>query len=56
MNYRLCLIGAKDTTISMAEFMTEKIVKLDCIITVDESVLQKASISGFSPIDELVYY
>lgn len=52
MNYKLCLIGAKDTTISMAKFMIEKIVKPDCIITVDESVLQKAFISGFSPIDE----
>lgn len=51
MNYRLCLIGAKDTTISMATFMCEHITKPDCIITVNESSIKTDAIAGFSSID-----
>ncbi len=52
MNYKLCLIGAKDTTGSMASFMCEHISKPDCIITVDAASIKTDSIAGFSSIDE----
>lgn len=52
MNYKLCLIGAKDTTVSMAAFMCEQIAKPDCIITVNETSVKTEAIAGFSSIDE----
>lgn len=51
MNFGLCLIGAKDTTIRIAEYMLEHISKPDCIITVDEAAVNTDAIAGFSSIE-----
>lgn len=51
MNYKICLIGAKDTTISVAKHMIDNICNIDCIITVDENKINTKNISGFSSID-----
>lgn len=50
MNYDICIIGAKDTTIKLAEYLLEYVCKIDCIITIDETTVDTSSISGYSPI------
>ncbi len=52
MNYRFCLIGVKDTTINIAEYLCEHIAKPDCIITIDETAVKTETISGFSSITD----
>ncbi len=52
MNYNICIIGAKDTTIRLAEYLIKNVCKIDCIITVDESKIDTSQISGYSPITE----
>ena len=47
MNYKICLIGTKDTTLKAAEFMLSKIGRIDCIITIDEKKINTQQISGF---------
>ncbi len=51
MNYKLCLIGAKDTTLRMASYLCEHISKPDCIISINESSVNTDSIAGFSSLD-----
>ena len=52
MNYKVCLIGTKDTTLTTAKFMLEKVGKIDCIITVDQSKVNVGNISGFMTLDD----
>ena len=52
MNYKICLIGTKDTTLSAAEYMIQKIGTIDCIITVDEKKVSTQQISGFYSLDD----
>lgn len=51
MNYKISIIGAKDTTITMAEYFLNNICKPDCIITIDENYVNAKDISGFSNIE-----
>lgn len=52
MNYRVCLIGTKDTTLKVAEFILKKIGYIDCIITIDEQKVNTQQISGYYSLDE----
>lgn len=52
MNYDICIIGAKDTTIKLMKYLTENVCGIDCVITIDESTVDTAQISGYSPISE----
>ena len=51
MNYNICLIGTKDTTIELAKYLIDNVCMIDCIITIDEQTVDTSNISGFSPID-----
>ena len=53
MHYDFCLIGAKDTTVTMAKHVIEHIGKPDCIITIDADRVNTENISGFAPIDQV---
>lgn len=50
MNYNICLIGAKDTTITLGEYLLKNVCRIDCIITIDEKTVDTSSISGYSSI------
>ena len=52
MNYKVCLIGTKDTTLKAAEFILKKIGYIDCIITIDEQKINTQQISGFFSLEE----
>ncbi len=52
MNYDICIIGAKDTTIKLMKYLTENVCGIDCVITIDESTVDTAQISGYSPISQ----
>ena len=52
MNYNICLIGTKDTTMEWAKYLIDNVCMIDCIITIDEQTVDTSNISGFSPIDE----
>lgn len=52
MNYDICIIGAKDTTIKLSQYLIENVCKIDCIITIDDSKIDISKISGYSSISE----
>ena len=52
MHYDICVIGTKDTTIKLAEYLCENICRLDLIITIDPSAVNTANISGYSPVSD----
>lgn len=52
MNYNICLIGAKDTTIKLASKLIDNGYSIDLIITVDANTICTDAISGYaSPAD-----
>lgn len=50
MNYDICLIGVKDTTISLAEYIIKNVCRIDCIITIDNKKVNTENISGYQSI------
>lgn len=52
MHYDICVIGTKDTTIKLAEYLSENICSPDLIITIDPSAVNTANISGYSPVSD----
>jgi len=50
MNYKICIIGTKDTTISLADYIQKNICKIDCIITIDKGSVDTSKISGYKSI------
>ncbi|MBQ4284578.1 MAG: hypothetical protein IJB96_11715 [Lachnospira sp.] len=52
MNYKFVIIGAKDTTITMAKYVMAHVRKPDCIITVDESSVNTKNISGYASVEQ----
>ncbi len=53
MNYNFCMIGTKDTTITMVNHLIHTKNKPDCIITIDETQINTSHISGFAAIDDV---
>ncbi len=52
MNYDICIIGAKDTTIKLMQYLTKNVCGVDCVITIDETTVDTAKISGYSSISK----
>lgn len=52
MNYDICMIGAKDTTIKLMQYMAKNICSVDCIITINEATVDTAKISGYTSIEK----
>lgn len=50
MNYDICLIGVKDTTIRLAEYIMKNVCKIDCIISIDSRRVNTENISGYQSI------
>ena len=53
MHYKLVLFGVKDTTEEMVAYIEKNIRKIDLIVTIDPSVLEKNHISGYKGLDYL---
>lgn len=52
MHYDICMIGAKDTTVRLMQYLAENVCSVDCVITVNAGAVDIAKISGYSPIAE----
>lgn len=52
MNYDVCVIGTKDTTISLVQYLKDNVTKVDCIITIDSTTVDVSKISGYSSISD----
>ena len=50
MNYNVCLIGTKDTTVKLANRLIDDGHSIDLIITVDARAIDTNTISGFAPV------
>lgn len=48
MNYDVCLIGAKDTTLTLSNKLIESGHKIDLIVTVDSGTVNTEMIAGFA--------
>ncbi len=51
MKYELTLFGVKDTSENIIRFISDKIRKVDLIVTVSDEVTKKNEISGFKGLD-----
>lgn len=52
MHYDVCVIGAKDTTIKLLQYLADNVCNIDCVITIDELTVDTSRISGYSSISE----
>lgn len=53
MHYKIVIFGVKDTTVEMIEYIQNTICSVDLIITINQSVLTKNHISGFSELQSV---
>lgn len=53
MHYKIVIFGVKDTTAEMIEYIQNTICSIDLIITIDQSVLTKNHVSGFSELKSI---
>ena len=53
MHYKIVIFGVKDTTAEMIEYIQNTICSVDLIITIDQSVLTKNHVSGFSELKSI---
>ena len=52
MIYKIVLFGTKDTTLNIAKYIKSYISDISLIVTIDEKVLEKNHIAGYSALDD----